>query len=105
MSDSYRYFSRDAPVMRFGAPHKIQRDSEFWFEDGSIVLLAYGDVAFKVYKRILSEHSALFRDMFSIPQPPKVPMIDGCPYTYVSEYPSYMRHLLRILFPTKGSLA
>ncbi|RDX48989.1 hypothetical protein OH76DRAFT_1404202 [Lentinus brumalis] len=105
VSDPSRETYLLSPAIRFGAPAKLERDPEFWFEDGSIVLIAYGDIGFRVYKRILAEHSAFFRDLFSIPQPPKVPKIDGCPYVYVSDFPSQLRHLLRALFPTKGHLA
>ncbi|KAI0700396.1 hypothetical protein C8T65DRAFT_811948 [Cerioporus squamosus] len=105
VSDPSRETYYLSPAIRFGAPAKLERDPEFWFEDGSIILIAYGDVGFRVYKRILSEHSALFRDMFNMPQPPKVPKIDGCPYAYVADYPSQLRHLLRVLFPTRGHLA
>ncbi len=44
------------------------RDEEFWFQDGTIVLVA-GHVEFKVYVRPLIEHSPVFRDMLSLPQP------------------------------------
>lgn len=41
---------------------------EFWFIDGSVILLAH-NVVFRVHKTFLARHSAVFRDMFSIPQP------------------------------------
>lgn len=39
------------------------RDAEFWFEDGTIVLVAR-HVEFRVYKSILADHSPVFSDMF-----------------------------------------
>lgn len=39
------------------------RDAEFWFEDGTIVLVAR-DVEFRVYKSILADHSPVFSNMF-----------------------------------------
>ena len=44
------------------------RDEEFWFDDGTIVLVA-GDIEFKVYARPLVGHSLVFKDILSLPQP------------------------------------
>ena len=51
-----------------------------WFEDGNIVLVA-GNVAFKVHRSILSRQSAVFEDLFGIPQPDlaEVETMDGSP--------------------------
>ena len=49
-----------------------QRDTEFWFEDGSVLLVA-GGFEFKVYRAVLSARSLVFKDMFSLPQPPAAP--------------------------------
>ncbi|KAH9916564.1 uncharacterized protein BXZ73DRAFT_105759 [Epithele typhae] len=45
------------------------RDEEFWFDDGSIILLVQ-NVEFRIYKGLLTEHSSAFVDLFSLPQPP-----------------------------------
>ena len=79
------------------------RDKEFWFEDGSIILIA-STIGFKVYRRLLKEHSPFFRDLFRIPQPPTTQQIDGCPFVRLSDRPEQVRHLLRVLFPTNGNL-
>ncbi|EJD07217.1 uncharacterized protein FOMMEDRAFT_24647 [Fomitiporia mediterranea MF3/22] len=50
---------------------KLTRHSEFWFSDGSVVLLA-NDVLFRVHKSFLARHSLVFRDVFSLPQPSAV---------------------------------
>ena len=47
----------------------LKRDEEFWYEDGNIILTARR-VEFRVFKGILANHSPVFRDMFSLPQPP-----------------------------------
>lgn len=44
---------------------KLTHDSELWFPDGSIVLLAE-QILFRVYAGILSRASPIFRDMFAI---------------------------------------
>ncbi|KAI0632657.1 hypothetical protein C8Q77DRAFT_1118845 [Trametes polyzona] len=86
------------PVLR-----PVERDTEFWFEDGTIVLVAQ-NVGFRVYKRLLAEHSPFFKDLFMIPQPNYVHKIDDCPCVSLADPPEQLRHLLRVLFPTNGHL-
>ncbi|RPD58558.1 hypothetical protein L227DRAFT_576943 [Lentinus tigrinus ALCF2SS1-6] len=45
-----------------------ERTKLFWPEDGTIILLA-GQVKFRVYRGVLTEHSPLFAEMLSLPQP------------------------------------
>ncbi|EIW56926.1 uncharacterized protein TRAVEDRAFT_128344 [Trametes versicolor FP-101664 SS1] len=75
------------------------RDKDFWYDDGTIILVA-GSVEFRVYKGILSENSSVFRDMFSLPQPPipstALPTADGCPVVHLSDSPKDWRHVLRV---------
>ncbi|KAL1938100.1 hypothetical protein VTO73DRAFT_11929 [Trametes versicolor] len=85
----------------------ILPDAEFWFEDGSIVIVSrLGDVGFRVYKRLLAEHSPIFRDIFSLPQPnqPAVESSWGCPVVVVDESPEQLRHLFRVIFPINGNI-
>ncbi|KAI0742514.1 hypothetical protein C8Q80DRAFT_1273169 [Daedaleopsis nitida] len=80
------------------------RDSEFWFENGNLTLIAR-DVEFRVWKAPLAAHSLVFRDMFSLPQPeaetgqgsssPTTPII------HLSESPDELRQCLRVFFPGK----
>ncbi|XP_006462810.1 hypothetical protein AGABI2DRAFT_186668 [Agaricus bisporus var. bisporus H97] len=44
------------------------RDEEFYFEDGSCILLVRNRL-FNLHRTILSENSAFFKQMFSLPQP------------------------------------
>ena len=44
------------------------RHPEFWFSDGSIVLVAH-DTAFRVHKTFLARKSEVFRDMFALAHP------------------------------------
>ncbi len=82
------------------------RDEEFWFEDGSIILVA-GDVEFRVFKSILAEYSPVFSDMFRLPQPPSPPSssedadepADPCPVVHLSDAPEDLRHILRVTMP------
>jgi len=55
----------------------LKRHEEFWLYDGSIVL-AVEDTLFRVHKTILANHSEVFADLFTVPQPAGEDMIDGC---------------------------
>lgn len=74
------------------------RDEEFWFEDGTVTLVA-GNIQFLVYRGVLASHSPVFADMFSLPQPlpnddspePPIPTIH---IVYLSDSPEDLRHLL-----------
>ncbi|RDX49021.1 hypothetical protein OH76DRAFT_1351607, partial [Lentinus brumalis] len=83
---------------------ETRRDEEFWFEDGSIALVAR-DVEFRVYKRVLADHSAVFADMFSLPQPESDSSAStrSCPTVDLDDSPEDLRHILRALFPRKDA--
>lgn len=84
------------------------RDEDFWYSDGNIIIVAR-DVEFRVYKGLLADHSAVFRDMLAFPQPP-VPTPsnagsaeDPCPVVHVSDSPEDFRHILRFYMPRDNS--
>ncbi len=78
----------------------LQRDEEFWFDDGTIILAAR-KVAFKIYKRPLSEHSPVFKDMLSLPQPEES-RSGPCPLIHLEDdAPEDLRHVFRVLMPGK----
>lgn len=53
------------------------RSTKFWFYDGSIILHVQNTL-FRIHKTILGNHSELFSDMFSLPQPPGQVTLEGC---------------------------
>lgn len=55
-----------------------ERSATLWFKDGNIVLQTRSK-QYRVHQSVLSVHSSVFRDMFSIPQPDEQKTIDGCP--------------------------
>ncbi|KAJ7649951.1 hypothetical protein FB45DRAFT_6044 [Roridomyces roridus] len=57
---------------------EITRSSEVWHCDGSVVLQASG-TQFRVHWSVLSQHSAFFRDLQGLPQPPDEPKVEECP--------------------------
>ncbi|GBE89324.1 hypothetical protein SCP_1503320 [Sparassis crispa] len=72
-----------------------QQDAEFWFEDGSIVLIAQ-DIAFRVHRGVLSRHSEVFRDLLKVPGKQEEKF--GCPFVHLSDSPADLRSLLRVLY-------
>ncbi|EIW56922.1 uncharacterized protein TRAVEDRAFT_81124, partial [Trametes versicolor FP-101664 SS1] len=80
---------------------------EFWYSDGNIILVAR-DVEFRVYKGLLADHSLVFRDMFSLPQPHATSSSTAalaevpCPVVHLSDSPEDLRHVLRVYMPRGG---
>ncbi|KAH9885114.1 hypothetical protein C8Q73DRAFT_718381 [Cubamyces lactineus] len=53
--------------------------SDFWFEDGNIILVASDGIGFRVHRSILAHHSNVFRDLFDIRQAICGDEPDACP--------------------------
>ncbi|EDR01759.1 uncharacterized protein LACBIDRAFT_333018 [Laccaria bicolor S238N-H82] len=79
-------------------PDLITR-SKIWFDDGSVVIQAE-QTQFRVHRSMLSRHSSVFRDMFSVPQPPgdQEPVIEGCSIVHVSESSLDWKNLLTLMY-------
>ena len=80
----------------------IKQDSDIWFEDGNVVVIAQ-TTAFRFHKSVVSLHSSVFRDIFSIPQPSLVGEeadqgFDGCPVVHVSDTSYDFRELIRAIY-------
>lgn len=75
------------------------RSDRVWFDDGNVVLQAE-QTLFKVLKSIIAFHSTVFRDMFSIPQPPSEGEItgEGCPVVRLSDTAVDVTIVLEALF-------
>ena len=79
-------------------PADIERDTEYWFEDGNIVLIARGGMGFRVYKGLLARVSPFFKDLFSIPQPDGENSVDNCPVVCLpDDNPEDLRQLLTLI--------
>ena len=79
-------------------PDLITR-SKIWFDDGSVVIQAE-QTQFRVHRSMLSRHSSVFRDMFSVPQPPgdQEPVIEGCSIVHVSDSCQDWDNLLTLMY-------
>lgn len=64
----------------------ISRHEDFWFTDGSVVLVVE-NTAFRIHQSILSRHSDVFADMFTVPQPDSndADHFDGCPIVHLTD--------------------
>ncbi|KAJ7467120.1 hypothetical protein FB451DRAFT_1340546 [Mycena latifolia] len=76
--------SRDSPETssRKHLDASVVRNADFWFHDGSIVLLV-GARMFRVHQTVLATHSEVFAGLFIVPQPPSgtgttAETIEGC---------------------------
>ena len=58
--------------------YNFTQSTEVWYNDGNVVLVAENE-GFRVYSGILAQQSAMFADLFSIPQPPDAETYSGCP--------------------------
>ncbi|PIL26301.1 hypothetical protein GSI_12057 [Ganoderma sinense ZZ0214-1] len=89
-------------------PPSLSKDEEFWYEDGTLVLIA-ANIEFRVYRGPLAKHSPVFRDLLALPQPPSSQSAPStpigsdtcppCPKVHVTDSPSDLRHFLRAFVP------
>ncbi|KAJ7081798.1 hypothetical protein B0H15DRAFT_445818 [Mycena belliarum] len=89
--------------MASSPPAKRQRrdteitHSDIWHRDGSVVLQA-GNKQFRVHWGLLSRHSAFFRDLEGLPQPPDQPSVEGCPVIELSDTAEDVECVLETLY-------
>ncbi|PIL26260.1 hypothetical protein GSI_12016 [Ganoderma sinense ZZ0214-1] len=92
-------------------PPPLRRDAEFWYSDGSIILVAK-DVEFRVYGGLLAEQSSVFRAMFAEENPVRlVPLKPGhrdqltipCPVIQLADAPEDLRRILRVIVSRKST--
>ena len=76
--------------------HDIELDTDVWFDDGSVVLVAQ-NVWFRVYRELLAMRSQVFRDLFAVPQPPNGRLVDGCPVVQLSDTSIALKEFLSAL--------
>ncbi|GLB43813.1 hypothetical protein LshimejAT787_1403250 [Lyophyllum shimeji] len=72
--------------------------SDFWYSDGSIVLLIEG-TGFRVHQSILSQHSDVFADLFTVPQPSDdTESIEGCPVVHLADRLADFTDVMKALY-------
>ena len=94
-TDSTANTSESSPV----SLEALERDKDFWLEDGNIVLVAQ-NVGFRVYKGLLTKQSPVFQDLFSAREIRADESYDGAPVVRLFDSPVDLRHLFQVLLPT-----
>ncbi|KAJ7491786.1 hypothetical protein B0H11DRAFT_2191238 [Mycena galericulata] len=76
---------------------ELVHNTEFWFEDGTIVLQVENTL-YRVYRGLLSSRSTVFRDTFSIPQPTEEgTQVEGCPVVQLHDKAKDISRFLKAL--------
>ena len=90
----------DSDMSSESPPPGVQKDERFWFDDGTIVLIARNAVAFRVYKGLLARTSPVFHDIFAIgdADAPDTEKMDGCAVIHVTDAPEDLRAFLKLIF-------
>ncbi|KAI1795360.1 hypothetical protein LXA43DRAFT_1178816 [Ganoderma leucocontextum] len=70
------------------------KDKELWYDNGTVILVAQG-LEFRVYKGLLTDHSPIFKSMFSAPPSPDM-MESDCPVSHLTDSSEDLRHILRV---------
>ena len=72
---------------------------DFWLYDGSIVL-SVESCLFRVHQTILANHSEIFSDLFTLPQPveDEEAMIEGCRIVHLPDSESDFVDLLKAIY-------
>ena len=84
-----------------------QKDIEFWFEDGTLLIVAQ-NIEFRVYNGLLTDGSVVFKQLLSQPHTHHTLSIGDqqtirCPVVvHVTDSPQDMRNLFRALMPRGG---
>ncbi|KAF9048919.1 hypothetical protein BJ165DRAFT_1343369 [Panaeolus papilionaceus] len=80
-----------------GLDSKITKHPEFYFQDGSVVLIVE-KVAFRVHQSVLSRHSEVFKGMWDMPQPPEAESYDGCPAVVLLDSVRDFEDVMKVLY-------
>ena len=77
----------------------FERDEEFWFDDGTVILVAC-DVEFRFYKGLLASGSPVFKQLFADSRVVRTVPMDqeqtfSCPVVHVPDAPEDLRYVLR----------
>lgn len=75
----------------------LQHDATFWFDDGNIIL-ACGDIGFRVHAGVLSLNCGIFRDMLASGTPSAGEVYEGVDLVRLSDAPVDMRLFLTPMY-------
>ncbi|KAI1795392.1 hypothetical protein LXA43DRAFT_40045 [Ganoderma leucocontextum] len=83
--------------LEHGTPERLKHDAEFWFSDGTVILVAK-NVEFRFYRALLADYSPVFKTMFAGQHPSRLVPIDEhqsitCPVVKLTDSPEDLRHI------------
>lgn len=82
--------------------NELHHDPDLWLSDGNIVLTTKDDEGklwgFRCHKSLLSRHSTVFNDMFTLNQPEDAELHEGLPVVTLTDSYADMKALLHVLF-------
>ncbi|KAK7693847.1 hypothetical protein QCA50_003419 [Cerrena zonata] len=77
----------------------VSRSDSVWVEDGNFIIIVQS-TAFRFYAGLLSMHSSIFKDMFSLPQPKHTEMFDGYPFIKLQDSVQDFSYFLQVILGT-----
>ncbi|KAJ3530731.1 hypothetical protein NM688_g7670 [Phlebia brevispora] len=79
---------------------ELQRDSDYWFKSGNVVMVASNTVAYRVHSELLGRKSKVFKDLLDhdAPQPKDQELMDGCPVVHVSDAADHFSTFLMLIY-------
>ncbi|PIL26266.1 hypothetical protein GSI_12022 [Ganoderma sinense ZZ0214-1] len=91
--------SRRRAEQQTGEAQVFKKDEEFWFDDGTVILVAC-DIEFRFYKGLLASVSPVFKQLFADCRAVRTVRMDqeqtfSCPVVRVSDSPEDLRYVLR----------
>jgi hypothetical protein len=75
----------------------VSARSEIWMPYGDIILQVES-TQFRVNRDVLARHSSIFRDLFSVPQPPNEATVEGCHIVELSDAAEDWAWILEVLY-------
>ncbi|KAJ7832080.1 hypothetical protein B0H14DRAFT_2364860 [Mycena olivaceomarginata] len=82
----------------------VSARSEIWMPYGDIILQVES-TQFRVNRDVLARHSSIFRDLFSVPQPPNEATVEGCHIVELSDAAEDWAWILEVLYDPFGQQA
>lgn len=96
---SYDAQTATAPTATVPLQTSFERHSNFWFDDGNLILVAKGNIAFRIYRGFLTAQPTFFADKITSASSDPNRLFDECPVVEVSDTPEELAHFLRIVLP------
>lgn len=78
----------------------LEKSSDFWIDNGNVVLRT-ATKQYRIHQGVLSMHSSVFKDVFSIPQPVEQSTHEGVPIVGITDSAKDWDELLPVIYGLK----